>query len=161
MLLVSISFIINTSIFSFSLFIVFHLIKGHIAIFNNLHFYTWKRKKKKNYKKKGFYQLDQSSLAFFLFLFLFSALVTFRFFMEIIYASNYKIYIKSSRSNITYMKLGGPYHILFCVCVNCYDPTCMCILRGCNYLCLQKRERFFLIQQLLLWRRRRHFKEKK
>ena len=44
MLLLSISFIINTSIFSLSLFIVFCLIKGHTAIFNNLHFYTLKKK---------------------------------------------------------------------------------------------------------------------
>ena len=112
--------------------------------------------------ENGCYQLDQSSLAFFLFLFLFlfSALVTFKFFMEILYASSYQIYIKSSRSNIRIWSLVVLSILLFCVYVNCYDPTCMCILRGCNSLCLQERERFFLIQQLLLWRRRRHFKEK-
>ena len=64
MLLLSTLFVINTSIlslslslspylltFSLPLFIVFQLIKGHTAIFNNLHFYTLK-KKKKNYTRK-------------------------------------------------------------------------------------------------------------
>ena len=52
-----------------------------------------------------------------IFLFLFSALVRFRFFMEIIYASSYQILQIQYKD----MKLGGPQHILFCVCVNCYD----------------------------------------
>ena len=157
MLLVSTSFIINTSIFSLSLFIVFHLIKGHTAIFN-LHFYTLK-KKKKTMQKNGCYQLNQVHWHFlFLFLFLFSALVMFRFFMEIIYASSYQIYIKSSKSNIKIWSLVvlSIFYFVFVltvmiplVCAYCVDVT----------LCLQERKRFFLIQKLLLWRRRRHFKE--
>ena len=156
MLLVSTSFIINTSIFSHSLIIVFHLIKG-IPPFLRTCISILEKKKKKSkqtIQKNGCYQLDQSSLAFFLF----SALVTFRFFMEIIYASNYQIYIKSSGSNIRIWSLVvlSIFHFVFVltvmiplVCAFCVDVT----------LCLQERERFFLIQQLLLWRRRRHFKE--
>ena len=74
----------------------------------------------------------------FLFLFLFSALVTFRFFIEIIYASSYQIL----RIQYKDMKLGGPPHILFCVCVNCYDPTCICFLRGCNSVFAREGEIF-------------------
>ena len=157
MLLVSTSFIINTSIFSFSLFIVFHLIKGHTAIFNNLHFYTLK--KKKNYTKKRILSTGPKFIGIFcLFLFLFSTLVTFRFFIEIIYASSYQIYIKSFGYNIRIWSLVvlSIFYFVFVltvmiplVCAFCVDVT----------LCLQERERFFLIQQLLLWRRRRHFKE--
>ena len=107
MLLVSTSFIINTSIFSLFLFIVFRLIKGHTAIFNNLHF--------------------------------FSTLVTFRFFIEIIYASSYQIYIKSSGSNIRIWSLVVLiiFYFVFVltvmiplVCAFCVDVT----------LCLQERE---------------------
>ena len=165
MLLVSTSFIINTSIFSLFLFIVFHLIKGYTAIFNNLHFYTWKKRKKKKKKKKknhtkntDFINWTKVHWHFFLFLFLFSTLVTFRFFIEIIYASSYQIYIKSFGSNIRIWSLVvlSIFYFVFVlivmiplVCAFCVDVT----------LCLQGRERFFLIQQLLLWRRRRHFKE--
>ena len=45
MLLLSISFVINISIFSLLIYLYFHLIKGHNVIFNNLHFYTWKKEK--------------------------------------------------------------------------------------------------------------------
>ena len=135
MLFFSTSFRINTSIFSLSLFIVFHLIKGHTTIFNNLHFYTWKKKKlykkKKKKKKNRCFQLDQSFWHFF-----FSALVTFRFFMEIIYASSYQIYIKSSRSNIRIWSLVvlSIFHFVFVltvmiplVCAYCVDVTlCVC-----------------------------------
>ena len=146
MLLVSTSFIINTNIFSLFLFIVFHFIKGHTAIFKNLHFYNWE-KKKKNYTKKRMLSTGPKFIG--IFLFLFSALVTFRFFIEIIYASSYQIYIKSSGSNIRIRRLVvlRIFHFVFVltvmiplVCAFCVDVT----------LCLQERERFFLIQQLLL-----------
>ena len=141
MLLVSTSFIINTNIFSLFLFLVFHLIKGHTAIFNNLHFYTWE-KKKKNYTKKRMLSTGPKFIG--IFLFLFFALVTFRFFIEIIYASSYQIYIKSSGSNIRIRSLVvlSIFHFVFVltvmiplVCAFCVDVT----------LCLQERERFFLI----------------
>ena len=92
-----------------------------------MHFYTWKKEKIYIYiQKNGCYQLDQCSLAFFFFFFFwFSALVTFKFFMEIIYASSYQILQIQYKD----MKLGGPSHIFFCVCVNYYDLRLYILLK--------------------------------
>ena len=58
--------------------------------------------KKNIYTKKRMLSIGPKFIG--IFLFLFSALVTFKFFMEIIYASNYQILQIQYKD----MKLGGP-----------------------------------------------------
>ena len=139
MLLVSTSFIINTNIFSLFLFIVFHLIKGHTAIFNNLHFYTWEKKKKKLYKETDVINWTKVHWHFFVFVFCFGYVQIFhRNYICLKLSNLYQIL----RIQYKDTKLGGPQNISFCVCVNCYDPTCMCILRGCNSVSAREGEIF-------------------
>ena len=102
MLLVSISFIINTSILSLSLSLSLSLylffftwLKGILPFLTSCISILEKKKKENIYiQKNGCYQLDQSSLAFFCFCFLLWLRLNF----------SWKLYmpsvIKSSRSNI-------------------------------------------------------------
>ena len=115
MLLVSISFIINTSIFSLSLLFFFHLIKGILPFLRTCISIL---EKKINYTKKRMLSTGPKFIGIFVFVFVF----VFCFGYVQIFHGNYICLLLSNLYQILQiqykdMKLGGPQHILFCVCV--------------------------------------------